>query len=146
MLNNARELPATLGVFLGPRSGHFVFKKGTKWKDLLSAYEGMLRMFLRETGQSSDDELFDRMLVRQDLEDLTKGRKPSGYNRNNKVRLVFPLRDDGIIEMFIYRSSRDEDIVRVTNLISDYFNEHEVDHEVKWDEMLMYELKERRKR
>ena len=78
--------------------------------------------------------------------DATPWPKPSGYNRNNKVRLVFPLRDDGLIEMYIYRSSRDEDIVRVTNLIADYFNEHEVEHEVKWDEMLMYELKERRKR
>ncbi len=131
---------------MGPRSGHFIFKKGAKWKDLLPAYEGMVKLFLQETGQISDEEFFDRMLVRQDLVDLTKGRKPSGYNRNNKVRLIFPLRDDGIIEMFIYRSTRDEDIVRVTNLISDYLNEHGLEHEVKWDEMFLYELKERRKR
>ena len=131
---------------MGPRSGHFVFKKSMKWKDMLPAYEAMFRLFLQETAQVSDDELFDRMLIRQDLEDLTKSRKPSGYNRNNKVRLVFPLRDEGPITMYIYRSSRDEDIVRVTNLISDYLNEHGLDHEVKWDEMFMYELKERKKR
>ena len=86
------------------------------------------------------------MLLRNDLEDLTANRKPSGYNRNNKVRLMFPLREDGLVEMFIYRSTRDEDIVRVTNLISDYLNEHKLDHEVKWDEMFLYELKERRKK
>jgi hypothetical protein len=131
---------------MGPRSGHFIFKKGTKWKDLLPAHEGMMKLFLQETAQVSDEEFFDRMLIRQDLVDLTKNRKPSGYNRNNKVRLIFPLRDDGIIEMYIYRSTRDEDIVRVTNLISDYLNEHGLEHEVKWDEMFLYELKERRKR
>jgi hypothetical protein len=131
---------------MGPRSGHFVFKKGTKWKDLLPAYEGMYKLFLQETAQLSDEEFFDRMLIRQDLEDLTKNRKPAGYNRNNKVRLLFPLRDDGVIEMYIYRSTRDEDIVRVTNLISDFLNERGLEHEVKWDEMFLYELKERRRR
>ena len=31
---------------MGPRSGHFIFKKGTKWKDLLEGYEGMHKLFL----------------------------------------------------------------------------------------------------
>ena len=52
----------------------------------------------------------------------------------------------GLVMVFIYRSTRDEDIVRVTNLISDYLNEHKLDHEVKWDEMFLYELKERRRK
>jgi hypothetical protein len=131
---------------VGPRSGHFIFKKGTKWKDLLDGYEGMYKLFLQETAQVSDEEFFDRMLIRQDLEDLTANRKPAGYNRNNKVRLIFPLREDGTIEMYIYRSTRDEDIVRVTNLISDFLNERKLEHEVKWDEMFLYELKERRRK
>ena len=133
------------GASMAPRSGHVKFKKGTKWKDLLDPFPELFELFLDETGQRNDDEMFDAMLLKQNLACLEKGQKPEGYNRNNRVRMVFPIVDRGV-EFYIYRSTGSDDIVRITNRISEYLSEHKLEHKVEWDKMFLFELKNKGKR
>ena len=130
---------------MGPRSGHIKFKKGTKWKDLQKAFPGLFELFLDETAQRNEDELFDQMLLKQNLKCLEKGQKPEGYNRHNRVRMVFPI-TDRTVEFYVYRTSGSEDIVRITNRLSEYLKEQKLEHKVDWDRMFLYELKNRGKR
>ena len=130
---------------MAPRSGHIRFKKGTKWKDLIKPFPGLFELFLDETGQRNDDELFDAMLLKQNMACLEKGQKPEGYNRNNRVRMVFPINDRSL-ELYIYRSSGSDDIVRITNRLSEYLTEKKLEHKVEWDKMLLFELKIKGKR
>ncbi len=130
---------------MAPRSGHIKFKKGTKWKDLLEPFPGLFELFLDETAQRNDDELFDQMLLKQNVACLEKNQKPEGYNRNNRVRMIFPIVDRSV-EFYIYRSTGSDDIVRITNRLSEFLNEHKLEHKLEWDKMLLYELKTKGKR
>jgi hypothetical protein len=136
---------AMAGARMGPRSGHIKFKKGTKWKDLSRSYPGLFKLFLEETGQKNDDELFDQMLLKQNIACLEKNQKPEGYNRNNRVRMVFPITDRGP-ELYIYRVAGGDDVVRITNRVSEYLSRHRLAHKVEWDKMFLFELKGRGKR
>jgi hypothetical protein len=130
---------------MAPRSGHIKFKKGTKWKDLLKPFPGLFDLFLDETAQRNDDELFDAMLLKQNIKCLEKGQKPEGYNRNNRVRMIFPI-TDRTVEFYIYRSTGGDDIVRITNRLSEYLKKKKLEHKVDWDKMFLHELKSRGKR
>ena len=130
---------------MAPRSGHIKFKKGTKWKDLLKPFPGLFELFLDETAQRNDDELFDAMLLKQNIKCLEKGQKPEGYNRNNRVRMIFPI-TDRTVEFYIYRSTGADDIVRITNRLSEYLKGKKLEHKVEWDKMFLHELKGRGKR
>jgi hypothetical protein len=130
---------------MGPRSGHIKFKKGTKWKDLQKAFPGLFELFLDETAQRNDDELFDQMLLKQNMKCLEKGQKPEGYNRNNRVRMVFPITDRSV-EFYIYRSSGSEDVVRITNRLSEFLKKKKLEHKVDWDKMILHDLKTKGKR
>ena len=130
---------------MGPRSGHIKFKKGIKWKDLQKAFPGLFELFLDETSQRNDDELFDQMLLKQNMRCLEKGQKPEGYNRNNRVRMVFPITDRSV-EFYVYRTSGSEDIVRITNRLSEYLKEKKLEHKVDWDKLIIQHLKFKGKR
>ena len=130
---------------MAPRSGHIKFKKGTKWKDLVDPFPGLFELFLDETSQRNDDELFDQMLLKQNLACLERSQKPEGYNRNNRVRMIFPIVDRSV-EFYVYQSAGADDIVRITNRLSEYLNEQKLEHKVEWDKMLLFELKSKGKR
>jgi hypothetical protein len=130
---------------MAPRSGHIKFKKGTKWKDLLDPFPGLFELFLDETGQRNDDELFDAMLLKQNLACLEKSQKPEGYNRNNRVRMIFPI-TDRTVELYVYQSTGADDVVRITNRLSEYLKKKKLEHKVEWDKMFLFELKGRGKR
>ena len=102
-------------------------------------------LFLDETAQRNDDELFDNMLLKQNLKCLEKGQKPEGYNRNNRVRMIFPITDRSV-EMYVYGYTGADDIVRITNRLSEYLTKMKLEHRVEWDKMLLFELKVKGKR
>jgi hypothetical protein len=130
---------------MAPRSGHIKFKKGTKWKDLVGSFPGMFDLFLDETAQRNDDELFDQMLLKQNMACLERNQKPEGYNRNTRVRMIFPIVDRSV-ELYVYRSTGADDIVRITNRLSEYLTEQKLEHKIDWDKMLLFELKVKGKR
>ena len=73
------------------RSGHIKFEKGVKYKDLLPIYKDLFLKFLRDTGQMPEEEEITSMLINENMMDLMKGKKPEGYNRQGRMRMIFPI-------------------------------------------------------
>ena len=72
-------------------STHFILKGKSDYKDLAPVFPDILKMFLEEIGQTPEEEEILQMLIELNMMDLERNRKPEGYNRKGKVRLVFPI-------------------------------------------------------
>jgi len=128
------------------RSGHIVFPKKVRYKDLARVLPDLMKLFLKESGQTPEDEALVRILIRTNVADLAANRKPEGYNRDNKLRLIFPIRKGGEVCLYIYRSSRSEEVARITEAISALLRHRGLPHKLEWDKMVLYHYKERRAR
>ena len=128
------------------RSGHIAFPKRIRYKDLVKVFPELLRLFLKESGQMPEDEALFRILVRTNVADLQINRKPEGFNRDNKLRLIFPLKKTGDVSFYLYRSTRSEEVARLTEILSGFLRSKGLPHKVEWDKMLLYQYKERRAR
>ena len=128
------------------RSGHISFPKRIKYKDLARVFPDMMKIFLKESGQTPEDEDLIRILIRSNVADLAANRKPEGYNRDNKLRLIFPIRKGGEVSFYIYRSSRSEEVARLTEALSAFLKHKGLPHKLEWDKMVLYHYKEKRAR
>jgi len=128
------------------RSGHIAFPKKTQFKDLAKVFPEMLRLFLKESGQMPEDEALFRILLRTNMADLQNNRKPEGFNRDNKMRMLFPLGKGNEVAFYLYRSSRSEEVARLTEMLSSFLRSKGLLHKVEWDKMVLYHYKERRAR
>ncbi|MBR6204115.1 MAG: hypothetical protein IKQ60_03505 [Candidatus Methanomethylophilaceae archaeon] len=72
-------------------STHFVLKDGSDYKDLAPVFPDLLKALLEEIGQMPEEDDILQMYIALNLADLELNRKPEGYNRKGKVRLVFPM-------------------------------------------------------
>ena len=72
-------------------STHFILKGKEPYKHLAPIFPDMLKMFLEEIGQMHEDEEVLQMNIELNMMDLERNRKPEGYNRKGKVRMVFPM-------------------------------------------------------
>jgi len=115
-------------------SGHIVFKGKFKWKDLKSSFEEVLKAFLQETDQVPDEEDIFQMFLRINLMDLEKNRKPEGFNRRGRLRLVFPNTPDRK-EMYIRSETKTAEVVRVTEKLSRMLKKAGIAHTVEWDQL-----------
>jgi hypothetical protein len=128
------------------RSGHIVFPRKIKYKDLARVFPDLMKLFLKESGQMPEDEALVRILVRSNVADLQANRKPEGYNRDNKLRFVFPIAKSGEVSFYVYRSTRSEEVARLTEMMSGFLKQKGIPHKLEWDKMLLYQYKERRAR
>ena len=73
-------------------SYHFVFGKGVKYSDLEKVFPDILNVIFFENNhfQNPEDEESREMFLQLNMYDLSQNRKPEGYNRKGKFRLVFP--------------------------------------------------------
>ena len=116
------------------KTGHIIFPKKMKYKDLVPIYRDLYMKFLRETNQLEEEEERNYMLVRLNLLDLEKNRKPEGHNRNCRTKMVFPL-SDGNIQFYIKGNTRSSEITKVTESLSRFLNDKDIDHKVEWDKL-----------
>ncbi len=128
------------------RSGHIKFEKGVKYKDLLPIYEELYLKFLKETGQMPEEEEITSMLINENMMDLEKGKKPEGYNRQGRMRMIFPIMEKGAreIEMYIYghyHSAKSLEVARVTESVSRFLKDKGFENDVDWDKMLIHKYK-----
>ncbi len=128
------------------RSGHIVFSKKIKFKDLARIFPDLMKLFLKESGQVPEEEALVRILIRSNVADLQANRKPEGYNRDNKLRLIFPIRKSGEVSLYIYRSTRSEEVARITEALSAFLKHKGLPHKLEWDKMVLYHYKEKRAR
>ena len=115
------------------QSGHIVFGPKFKWKVLSPVFDEVLRNFLRESGQMPPEDDIIRMFVKLNLIDLEKNRKPEGWNRRGRVRMVFPITDQP--QMYLRASLKSAEVVRITESISAMLKKAKIAHKVKYDDL-----------
>ena len=73
-------------------SYHFILAKGTEYRDLAPVFTDILNLILAENDhfQKPEDEESREMFNYMNMADLNDNRKPEGYNRKGKYRLIFP--------------------------------------------------------
>ena len=96
-------------------SVNFLLEGKTPYKDLAPVFPDILKMLLEEIGQMPEEEEILQMLIDLNVSDLQQNRKPEGYNRKGKVRLVFPMdRDEFYIKTYI----KTQDLTHIADNIS----------------------------
>ena len=111
-----------------------MFKGQFKYRDLSKSFEQVLRAFLEETDQMPDEEEILQMFIRMNMMDLSKNRKPEGYNRRGRMRLVFPQMP-GRKEMYVRADVKTAQVVRVTERLSKVLKKAGVSHSVAYDQL-----------
>lgn len=102
-------------------SYHFIFTDGTEYSDLIPAFPDILGVILKENdhfqGNEASDEENREMFQLLNLQDLQENRKPEGYNRKGKYRLMFPM---DRVEFYIKSSvAKPADIKRVAEKVKE---------------------------
>jgi hypothetical protein len=115
-------------------SGHIVFRDKFRYKDLQPVFEEMMKAFLDETDQRPDEEEILQMFLRINMMDIEKNRKPEGYNRRGRMRLVFPL-TKGKKQFYIRADSKTAETVRITERLSKILKKAGVPHTIEWDKL-----------
>ncbi|UCE81415.1 MAG: hypothetical protein JSV94_03085 [Methanobacteriota archaeon] len=116
------------------QTGHIVFKGQFRYRNLSKSFEELLRAFLEETDQMPDEEDILQMFIRLNMMDITKNRKPEGYNRRGRMRLVFPL-IEGRREMYVRADVKTTQVVRVTERLSKILKKAGVSHSIAYDQL-----------
>ena len=127
------------------RSGHIKFEKGVEYKDFIPIFSEMYLKFLEDTDQVPDEEEVVNMMIKENLIDLERNKKPEGYNRQGRMRMIFPiLADKEDMEIYIYghyHSAKSLEVARVTESMSRFLQSKGFENDVDWDKMLIHKYK-----
>ena len=115
------------------QSGHIVFSPSFKWKALAPVFDRLLRDFLKESGQMPPEEDIIKMFIKLNMIDLEKNRKPEGWNRRGRVRMVFPITNQP--QMYLRSSMKGAEVVRITESVSALLKKAKISHKVKYDDL-----------
>ena len=76
-----------------PLTCRFIFKDDFEYKDLAPVFPDILRYVLErnEHFQNPEEEEMREMYVELNMQDILANRKPEGYDRKAKYRLIFPM-------------------------------------------------------
>ena len=108
-------------------STHFILKGKTDYKDLEPVFPQMLRVLLEDIGQMPEEEEILKMYEELNLADIRANRKPEGYNRKGKVRLVFPI---GRKEFYLKSYEKFNDLKTIVAKFSDILTDAGIDFEI----------------
>ena len=108
-------------------STHFVLKGKSDYKDLAPVFPQILKALLEEIDQMPEEEELFQMLVELNMTDLERNRKPEGYNRKGKMRLIFPMDRK---EFHLKTYSKSTDMSRMTDYISGLLTSAGVSYEI----------------
>ena len=112
-------------------SSNFVLKGKSDYKDLAPVFPEILKAFLEEIGQMPAEEELFQMHVEMNMVDLLENRKPEGYNRKGKIRMVFPMDRK---EFYLKSFSRNTDISKITQKIASYLDSAGVKYNILVDD------------
>jgi len=96
-------------------STHFVLKGGSDYIDLVPVFPDILRTLLQDIGQMPEEEEIMNMLIDLNISDLERNRKPEGYNRKGKIRLVFPMDRK---EFYLKTYGKNNDLAKVSDKVA----------------------------
>ena len=133
----------TKGDQMRVRTGHITFKKGTKYQSLEPVFPDMLMKFLEETDQIPEEEEYFKVLVESNLRDLRRNKKPEGFNRQSKMRMVFPIKK-GNITFYMAAPYANTEVVTVSESMSMFLDEKGLPNTLTWDKVLLDEKKKKK--
>ena len=116
------------------QTGHIVFKGPFKYRNLCKSFEEVMRAFLQESDQIPDEDEIMQMFLRLNLMDLEKNRKPEGYNRRGRMRLIFP-QPFKRKEMYVRADVKTAQVVRVTERLCTILKTAGVAHSIEYDQL-----------
>jgi len=111
-------------------SGHLVLNDRTEYQELAEIFPELLKLFLEETDQVPEDPEIMQMFIHLNQMDLEANRKPEGYNRKGRMRLIFPTNR---MEFYVKGSSKSGEVVRVAEKISKLLTRNGLDHDLEWN-------------
>ncbi len=112
-----------------------VFKEKFKYKDLQPVFDEVLTVFLEETDQMPDEKEILDMFLRLNMMDIEKNRKPEGYNRRGRMKLVFPT-TGGRRQFYIRADSKTAETIRVAERLSRILKKADIPHVLEWDKLV----------
>lgn len=120
-------------------SYHFVLKGKSDYKDIVPVFPDILKLILSENEhfQTAEDEESREMFIELNMSDLEKNRKPEGYNRKGKYRLIFPMDQK---EFYVKTmTGKPNDVKRIGDTISDMLTTAKVKFEVTKDDNISFD-------
>lgn len=112
-------------------TGHIKFQANFRYRQLAPIFSEIMTVFLQETDQMPEEKDILRMFIELNLRDLRENRKPEGYNRKGRMRLIFPL---DAKEMYIQGNSASTEVVRITERIAKLLQKRGVKNTIEWEE------------
>lgn len=112
-------------------TGHIIFSSGFRYRQLKDIFPELMTVFLQESDQMPEEKEILSMFIEINMTDLRANRKPEGYNRKGRMRLLFPI---GRKEMYISGNSSSTEIVRVTERLSKMLQKKGIKNTVEWDQ------------
>ena len=109
----------------------FIFNDDFEYKDLEPVFPDILRYILKvnEHMLNPEDEEVREMFVELNMQDIVNNRKPEGYNRKGRFRLIFPLgAKEFNVKQFIPKGT---DIKVVGTTIGDFLSTANIKFEMK---------------
>ena len=118
-------------------SVHFILKGKSDYKDLAPVFPEILRSALVIADQVPEEEELT-MIIQLNLDDLEKNRKPEGYIRKARIRMVFPLdRKEFYLQSY---NPKIVDLGKIRETVSEILTRGGVGFDVTEDDDILFEL------
>ena len=118
-------------------SVHFILKGKCDYKDLAPVVPEILRSALVIADQVPEEEELT-MIIQLNLDDLEKNRKPEGYIRKARIRMVFPLdRKEFYLQSY---NPKIVDLGKIRETVSEILTRGGVGFDVTEDDDILFDL------
>ena len=118
-------------------SVHFILKGKSDYKDLAPVFPEILRSALVIADQVPEEEELT-MIIQLYLDDLEKNRKPEGYIRKARIRMVFPLdRKEFYLQSY---NPKIVDLGKIRETVSEILTRGGVGFDVTEDDDILFDL------
>ncbi len=117
-------------------SAHFVLTGDSSYKDLAPVFSEILNMLLEEIEQMPEEEEIMQMYIEQNMQDLLNDKKPQGYNRKGKVRLIFPMDRK---EFYLKSYTKTVDLALIAHTVSDILDKAGISYETLENDRVFFD-------
>jgi len=122
---------------MAKNSIHFILKGSSSYKDLAPVFEDILKFSLQAVDQMPEEEEME-MILRLNLEDLERDRKPEGYLRKARIRIVFPMdRKEFYIQSY---NSKLVDLGLLSNHVKSVLSEAGIQFDYSEDDAITFDI------
>lgn len=118
-------------------TGHIVMNEKYSYKHLTNVYPDIYKKVIEVGGSETtqEDPTMVEVLLDDNMRAIKADRKPAGVNRFDiaGVRLIFPIREDSLVEFYVSKQSRCTEVVGLTESISSMLKKAGIKHTTTYD-------------